>query len=136
MPCDYKRKPQSRRYNDYEDNAVIKAMDAVNNGMSIKGAARLFEIAYGTLHNRLNIKHEKNIGAKLRIPIEVESEIVLLVDYLTELKVPLDGFDIRCIVKTLLDSVRITDKVFNDNMPGVDWEYGFIKRHNLTNANC
>ena len=62
----------------------------------------------------------------------VESEIVLLVDYLTELKVPLDGFDIRRIVKTLLDSVRITNKIFNDNMPGVDWEYGFIKQHNLT----
>lgn len=45
----------------------------------------------------------------------------------------MDGFAIRCLVKSYLDSKGIIQwNNFRENVPGLDWLRAFIKRHCLT----
>ena len=53
-------------------------------------------------------------------------------DTLTKWKVPLDGFSIRCLIKTYLDREKIIHKRFKDKITGVEWVHSFIKWNNLT----
>ena len=52
---------------------------------------------------------------------------------MTDWRVPFDSLDIRLLVKSYCDKVKINDARFKNNMPGVDWVQSFMKRHCLTN---
>ena len=58
--------------------------------------------------------------------------IVASIYQLASYRVPLDEFDIRCMVKSYLDKKRIKASVFKNNLPGTDWLRSFMQRHNLT----
>ena len=46
-------------------------------------------------------------------------------------KAPFDTYDIKCLLKWYLDRKKTAHKVFKNNMPGIDWVLGFIKRNQL-----
>ena len=45
---------------------------------------------------------------------------------------PLDGLDIRHLVKNYLDARGVKNPDFAENLPGTDWLNRFMKRHQLT----
>jgi hypothetical protein len=89
-------------------------------GMSILKASKKYKIPYGTLYNRVHHLHTKNVGAPLRLRDETEQLIVNAVNTMTQWKVPLDGLDIRCLVKSYLDRDGAkgspNSAVFNDSI--------------------
>ena len=54
-------------------------------------------------------------------------------DHLTEWGFPFEVMDIRIIVKSYLDKIGVTEVRFGNeqNLPGRDFVYGFLKRNNL-----
>ena len=52
-------------------------------------------------------------------------------DKLTDWEVPLNSFNVRCLVKAY-DSANIKHPKFKNNLLGPDWVHSFIKCHNLT----
>jgi len=111
------------------DEAVRKVRTA---SMPLKTCARKYGIPVGTLYNKVHGGHNKKSGGQQRLSVECETHIFKTIELQTEWKIPLDGFDIRCLVKEYLNSVGITDARFRNNVPGTDWLKNFIRRHNLT----
>ena len=103
-----------------------------NNNMSIRKAATKHGIPYRTLRHKFKGMHTKKFGGQGRLSQECEQQLVASINTLTQWKVPLNGFDIRLLVKSYLDSRDADDARFTNNMPGVDWLNGFAKRHDLT----
>ena len=56
------------------------------------------------------------------------------IEQLADWKVPFDTYDIRCLLKQYVDRTVAVHKCFKDNMPGIDWVRGFIKRNQLTQS--
>lgn len=52
-------------------------------------------------------------------------------EQLADYKIPF-GTHVRCLLKEYLDNTGAICKRFNQNMLGIDWVCGFIKRNNLT----
>jgi helix-turn-helix, Psq domain len=100
----YKRKAGSRPYaTSYAGATIHAAVLKISAGMSILKASKKYNIPYGTLYNRVHHLHTKNVGAPFRLTDETEQLIVNAVNAMTQWKVPLDGLDIRCLVKSYLD---------------------------------
>jgi hypothetical protein len=129
----YKRKAGSRSYaTNYSAGSIYTAILKITAGMSILKASKKYNIPYGTLYNRVHHLHTQNVGTPLRLTDETEQLIVNAVNTLAQWKVPLDGLDIRCLVKSYLDKQGVQDRRFTNNIPGNDWLYSFMTRHNLT----
>ena len=133
MPRQHIRKLGSRRYKDNPACDMMDAIDAVEGGaMSIFKASKTFGIPYGTLYHRVKGKHTSHHGHPLQLPLSVEQDIVAILEYCATMKAPVDGYDVRCMVQTMLNAAGLSHPVFQDNFPGRDWLNNFIKRHNLT----
>ena len=132
MPRRYIRKPGSRRYNDNPIVDMTDAIDAVESGMSVHTASKTYNIPYGTLYNKTKGRHVNKHGHPLQLPLPVEKDVVTITEYCATMKAPVDSFDIRCMVQTMLNAAGIVHNVFKDNLPGRDWVNNFIKRHKLT----
>ena len=132
MPRRHVRKPGSRRYKDNPISNLMDAIDAVEEGMAVFRASKIFGIPYGTLYNRSKGIHTSNHGRPLQIPLSVEEDIVSIIEFCATMKTPVTRFDVRCMVQTMLNAAGIVHSVFTDNLPGRDWMSSFIKRHHLT----
>ena len=100
--------------------------------MSISKASKLFKISYGTIWNKGNDQHSGKIGSQCYVSSTLEKFVVDSIEQLADWKVPFDTYDIRCLLKQYLDRTGTIHKFFKDNMPGIDWVQGFIKRNQLT----
>ena len=119
MPCNYKRIPGSRTYHDYTDETLQKCLSLVKaNKISMKAASRKYSIPYGTIRNKINGWHSKQYGGQKRLSGSFENTLVGTINELTEWKVPLSGYDIRCLVETYLDKMDYADPRFNVHLPG------------------
>ena len=54
------------------------------------------------------------------------------IEQLADWKVLFNTYDIRCLLQWYLDRTGTLHKAFKNNMPGIDWVRGFIKRNHLT----
>ena len=54
------------------------------------------------------------------------------IEQLADWKVLFDTYGIRCLLQWYLDRTGTVHKAFKNNMPGIDWVRGFIKRNHLT----
>ena len=129
MPRKYTRKPGSRSYKNYTSSDLLKAVEDAKR-KSIYAAAKKYNIPYGTLHNKVNGRHDKPNGGQVRLSHELECELAKVIDILADWKIPIGKLEIRTLVKDHLDNNGV--HVFQDNMPGSDWLRTFMKRHNLT----
>ena len=132
MPRIYVRKGGTRTYGNYSQEALGKAVVEVNSGNSIRSTAKKYGIPVGTLYNKVKARHSKMAGGQNRLSEECEDAILSTIHLVTEWRVPLNTLELRTLVKSYLDKIGLIDNVFKDNMPGLDWIYSFMKRHNLT----
>ena len=129
----YKRSAGSRQYGtSYTQEALRKALDKCRKGWSLLKASKVFSIPYGTLHNKYHGKHTRKTGGQPRLSDACQAYLLKTIDLLTEWKVPLDGMDIRLLVKQYLDALGVNDKRFKNNYPGKEWLMSFVRRHRPT----
>lgn len=135
----YKPKLGARRYRNYSEETLRKAVNAIKiNGMSYKDAESLFNIPYRTLWNKVNERHTEKVGGQ---PLLSELEERHLVDVLlaaSEFGSPVTSLDLRHIVKRYLDRCGKRIPKLPDNFPGHDWVLNFIDRNKakLTQRSC
>ncbi|XP_065658224.1 uncharacterized protein LOC136082729 [Hydra vulgaris] len=112
--------------------AVIKVK---NHGFTIRKASKMYNIPLGTLHKKVKLGDQvpKKHGGQTRLDSKIENLFVQTIIHMTDWRVPFDSLDIRLLVKSYCDKVKINDARFKNNMPRVDWVQSFIKRHCLTN---
>ena len=132
MPIEYTRKPGSRKYRDYSQESLSTALAELKKGKTVTAVSKKYGIPYSTLHNKLKMRHTKAVGAPLRLSLDCEKMLVVMLDTLTEWLVPVTDEEIKFLVKTYLDGRDLYDNIFKDNRPGRDWLRGFMRRHNLT----
>ena len=117
MLSNYVRKAGSRDYRmGYTQETLELAVKEVRQGAKVYKTAAKCGISRGTLYNK--IKNSKPLGGKKRISNECEHVIIKTINTLVaNYRVPFDGYDIRCQVKTYLDKKGIIDSIFNNNLP-------------------
>ena len=128
----YSRKRGARPYLTTYTNADLEnAIKHVSNGGTIGKAAIVFNVPKSTLHRKVQGLQTKKHGGQLNLSVECEQSLLQIVNSLTEWKVPLCGYDIRLLVKHYLDKRDVVHSVFKNNVPGISWLRGFMKRNQL-----
>ena len=140
MVRNYKRSPGSRaHFTNYTSKQLSDAIEAVKtNKLSLRKAAKTFNVPYATLHFKCKTDPEKwkKHGGQTCLTKETEQHIVNSISKLTKWRVQFDSYNVRCLVKGYLDNRNITDKKFKNNLPGEDWILCFIKRNDLYRNEC
>ena len=99
--------------------------------MSIRRAAREFNIPRVTIHNKLNNKHSNTVGAPtIFAPKKEEFASRLIV--IRNCGFPLDKFDLRMLVAAYLSQQGRDVKQFPNTIPGSDWASSSMRRWELT----
>ena len=128
MPRIYKRKV-GRRYASYTADNMTAALKELAEGKSQRAVSKKYNIARGTLQNKIAGKHGKIVGHP-KVLSDVEE--VTLVNHLlimSDWGFPLDRYDLRVLVKSYLDKAGRIIKQFTNNYPGDDWSQNFMRRH-------
>ncbi|XP_003241645.2 uncharacterized protein LOC100571097 [Acyrthosiphon pisum] len=127
----YQKEVGNRPYANRRDEVVEEALQKVADGeLSILRASKMYNIPYGTLHNRFNGKHGKKPGGQTIFSDEDEKNMIAAVSKCGDWGFPLTLMDLRLIAKTSLDKRGIIVQKFKDNLPGDDWARSLLKRHN------
>lgn len=130
MPRSYQRLLGSRSYANYSEETVEKALKSViDDGMSLKGAARTFKIPYGTLSNRYHGRHGLKRGGQAVLSEKEEEAIVKAITTSADWGFPLTQLDLQLFIKSYLDAQGRPVCKFKNNMPGKDWVQCFVDRH-------
>lgn len=129
MPRQYKRKIGCRKYRDFTDEQLQKAIARVRRGQSIRKVAEEYNIPKSTLSRHLRGKQTSKYGRPCVFTSEHESAIVDCIVLCGEWGFPLGSYDIRLIVKSFLDRRGMTERRFKNNLPGPDWFRSFFSRH-------
>ena len=108
MVLNYQRKPASRNYRNYNEEALVKCLAMIkSNKMPLSEALKESKIPKGTLFNKLNnVEQEGKAGGQMYLLVDFEKNMLLTMDTWTKWKVPYDGFSIRPLVKAYLDTFR------------------------------
>lgn len=103
--------------------------DVENKRLSVRDAAKKWNLSKSTLHDYIKGIHTKSVG---RQTIFSDEEETLLCDRIVTLAnwgFPLDIMDLRMLVKGYLEKRGITVSRFKDNTPGHEWGLSFLNRH-------
>ena len=135
MPRFHKRKPGSRRYLDFDDDQLKKAIDAINSGSSQRDAAKRFGIPRSTLARRLKGTGKPKKPGRPPVLTEDEEKIIVhKTQVMCDWGYPLDGLDLRYLVKQYLDRKGVNEKMFKNNLPSHEYVLHFLRRNpELTN---
>lgn len=130
MPRNYKRKQGARTYADYSVAKLNEVLQNTRSGeISQREAEKQYKISHSTLIRKLHGKYEKPAGGQATLDNVTENLIKEHVISCSTYGFPLDGFDMRCLIKTHLDRNGMTVSRFKDNFPGRGWFKCFLKRH-------
>lgn len=137
MPRNYKRPIGARKYKDYTDETLVKAVEEVKKGVSLRKAAEQFGISRCALTAAVK-GNTKKVGRPFILSTDDQQILAECIGMSAEWGFPLTILDIRLIVKGYLDRNGRTEPRFKDNMPGVDFVTSFIHRHSevLSNRMC
>ncbi|KAJ8947645.1 hypothetical protein NQ314_008568 [Rhamnusium bicolor] len=126
------RKPRhvlgARNYKNYSHYKLQQALEEIRSkSISLRNAAKKYQISKNTLWNKLHGKHERMPG-KPRVFTEQEEESFAghLID-LSAFGFPVTGEDLKIIVKSYLNRQGRNVSCFKNNYPGPDWEKLFIR---------
>jgi len=122
--------PGTRNYaSSYTNTDVEQALASVRTGTSIREAAKEFNIPLGTLYNKVHQKHGGIAGGQTALTADEEDRLVSVLQTLSIWRCPVDNYELRVLVKSMIDkSGRVVSK-FKNNLPGKDWAAAFICRH-------
>ena len=129
MPRDHKRRLGANRYHEYSEEDVKKAVMAVQDGMSRRAAEIEFKIPRTTLSRRLIGDPVRSPGRPPVLTAAEEDIILARIDLMCAWGFPLDGNDLRYLVKSYLDRRGVNVVQFKNNLPGYEFVYHFKKRH-------
>ncbi len=136
MPRFHKRRLGSRRYLDFNSNALNLAMEVVQKGMSKRDAAREYNIPRTTLTRRLISGTSTGTSKPGRPPVltPLEEEMIIeRIQVMCDWGFPLSGCDLRYLVKSYLDRKGVREPRFQNNLPSTEFVYHFKKRHPILN---
>nr|XP_039254787.1 jerky protein homolog-like [Styela clava]XP_039269740.1 jerky protein homolog-like [Styela clava] len=119
----------SRRYHDYSEKKLQRALEAIKRGESQRNVAAQFNIPRSTLKNKLKLRHMKKFGGQTVLFAETEKILVEHCIAVSSFGFPIAQEDLRSIVKAYLDAKGVTVSKFHSNYPGVEWVKAFLKRH-------
>lgn len=129
----YKRNQGAGAYlTNYSEEDMKNAVSAVRDGKSLRKAADEFGVPKSTLQRKVKQQQMKPHGRQLRLTSTCENALVVMINQLSEWRMPVNYMEIRLLVKNYLDGRNVVDMVFNNNFPGTDWASMFVKRHKLT----
>lgn len=130
MPNVYKRRPGARKYADYNEAQLEKALAEVAQGnLSIRGAAEKYSIPKSTIFGKYRGQHHRKYGGQTVLSEADEQKIVEGLLLAAEWGFPLNQLELRHIVKRYLDSKGVREKRFTHNLPGRVWLQSFLHRH-------
>lgn len=130
MPRKHRRKLGARHYLDYDKNKIEEALEKiVEDNWSIRRAAREYNIPYGTLYNRFNGQHVRQVGHPTIFTENEEKAFIKAAATCGEWGYPLSKADLQWLAKNYADSKgRIIPHTIN-NKPGIEWVDSILKRH-------
>jgi hypothetical protein len=130
MPRQYKPDPKCKKYIKYKKEDIAKAFqDLRANKLSYRVAAAKYNIEYTVLYRHNTRNNIKTLGGQTVLSPKVENIIVENINACADWGFPMDRYDLRLLVKIYLDKKGIESKRFKNNMPGVEFAGGFLKRH-------
>lgn len=130
MPRQYKRQLGSRHYADYLPETLQKCLDDVQNGVrSQRDASDFYKVPRSTIKNKLKKVHSNPIGHPTVFTREEEECFVQHLITLSDFGFPVDELDLRMFIKSYLDAQGKTERRFRNNIPGIEFARGFLKRH-------
>jgi len=135
----YKRKIGARRYKDYTEDTLAKAVADVENGiLSIRDSAAKYGVSKSTIGRKLHHKHDGPVGHPTIFSPEEESAIVKHVTTVADWGFPMSLLELRLLGKLYLQRAGRTVACFPNNTPGKDWAARFVSRHSalLTRRVC
>lgn len=114
----------------YTEENVLAALQAIEDGMSQRLAAKTYNVPRQTLQFRLSDKfnNKTSLGPN---PYLTNDEERLLEEWILDgcrKGYPVRKYDIQASVKEFLDA-NIRDNPFKNNFPGDGWYKAFLKRH-------
>lgn len=129
MPRNYVAKPGAKRYKKYDDLVIKQALDEIAlTKNSLSAVAQKYNISKSVLCRHKN-RNMKPHGRPTALSKEEELYIVENLNICGDWGYPLDTTDLRYVIKMYLDSMNISHNIFKNNMPGIDYVNGFLKRH-------
>ena len=130
MGRSYKRKLGSRIYGNFTEEQINQALhDVLENGLSLRKAAKKHRVSYGTLNNKYHGRRIKKTGGQSVFTYEEEVAIINSVLTCADWGYPLSAMDLRMFVKSFLDKSGRSVSKFKQNIPGIDWVNSLLKRH-------
>ena len=105
------------------NQTIARAISLYKNttNLSINALSKKFKIPRTTLQHQVRNEHTKEVGRPRTFTEQEESSFVAHLVSVSEWGFPLDGTDLRYLVKGYLDSSGQTVKRFRDNLPGIEW---------------
>ncbi|XP_030754175.1 jerky protein homolog-like [Sitophilus oryzae] len=135
MVRDYKRKPGSRNYRNYNEAQLEEALRKVVEGsMTMRTASQEYKIPFGTLNNKFHGRNVKMAGGQSIFSHAEEIAILNAVVKCADWGFPLSMLELRMFAKSFLDQSGRKIKCFQNNLPGKDWVRSLLKRHNTSVA--
>ncbi|KAJ8943344.1 hypothetical protein NQ318_000559 [Aromia moschata] len=130
MPYKYIRRTTRA---SWSENNILKAIRAVQNGISIRKAAKLFSVPYTTIYDRLKKPipdGTKKLGRNTIFTAQQEKELADYIIKMSKLFFGLSRLHVRRIAFEYAEKNEIPND-FNKQkrLCGKDWYYGFLKRH-------
>ena len=132
MPRNYvARGAGVRKYaSTYTKAALENAISSVATGsLSLREAGKQFATPLGTLHNKLHKRHGRSFGGQTVLTQDEKSRLVSLLQTLSVWRCPIDQYELRMLVKSMLGKSGRTVHKFRNNLPGGDWASTFLCRH-------
>lgn len=138
MPRTYKRKPGSRRYQDYSEVKLNYCLNAImNKEITQREAEAIYNIPTRTIINKLKNKDNRNNkkpGYQQVLTKEEEAAFEKCVSGFCDFGFPLTTLDLRMIVHAYLKRLGKVVPRFKNNIPGEEWALSFLKRHPKLNG--
>lgn len=123
------KKSERQPHKMYSKDLIKKAVQDVKNGMTFRSAAEKYGVTASVIHRHVKKPNTRKIGRPTVLNIELENMLIDKINICAEWGYPLDELDLRLLVKSYLDILGKTVRVFKDNLPGRDFASGFLLRH-------
>lgn len=128
-----RKKLGTRTYKNYTEENLQAALALVKSGqISLREASAMYGISKSTLNRKQHMKNMNNVGRPSGLTEANEEALVNGLIAASKWGFPFTSLDIRCIVKSFLDSNGLRVIFFKNNMPGTAWARSFLKRHKNT----
>lgn len=118
------------RNSKYSEEDMKRAIEAVNNGSSIKGSAKIFNVPRTTLADKVHGKTpiQRKMGPQSVLSTEEEKLLEEWIIHLAERRFPVTKDQLLDSVQVLIKRLKRPNP-FTNGRPGRHWYEAFLKRH-------